>query len=49
MVTPHELNELAKQLWNARMQTENQLEKSAIDAAIEALLQMQARAKRAAV
>lgn len=44
-ITAQELNDLAKQLWGVRMQTESSLEKSAIDVALAALLEMQERAK----
>jgi hypothetical protein len=46
MLTEKELNELAKQLLEARMQTDNALEEKAIDAGVAAIVQMRDRAKK---
>jgi|GEM_PF-4368614 len=48
MMTERELSDLAKQVWEAKMQTDNSLEEKALEAAIAALLQMQKRAKQTA-
>lgn len=45
MFTARELNDLAKQVLEAKMQTDNSLERAAFDAAVAALLQMRARAE----
>lgn len=43
-MTARELNDLAKQVLEAKFKTDNNLERAAFDAAVAALLQMQARA-----
>jgi len=45
MLTAQKLNDLAKLLWEARMQTDDKLEECALDAGIAALTRMRDRTK----